>query len=121
MKLYELTYLPAVGLSEEDQKTLAERVVSALEVPPVSQHSNGFFTTIEFNADPEKIEEIEERLKEEKQIQRCLIVKKNPVKFKARSLRRTEFSKKIEKEANENKPKVELQEIEKKLDEILKD
>jgi len=119
MKLYELTYLPLPGLSEDEQKTLSERVISALKTTPISHHSNGFLTTMDFNSEPEKIKEIEEKLKDEAQIQRCLILKKKLVRFKARILRRAEFSKKIEKEAG--KPKVELKEIEKKLDEILKD
>src|SRR3989344_3813651 len=112
MKLYELTYLPLPGISEDKQKALSERVISALETTPVSNHSNGFLTTMDFNTEPEKI-------KEETQIQRYLILQKKFVRFKARILRRAEFSKKIEKETS--KPKVELQEIEKKLDEILKD
>ena len=119
MKLYELTYLPLPGISEDEQKTLSERVISALETSPVSQHSNGFLTTMDFNAEPEKIKEIQEKLKQETQIKRCLILNKRPVKFKARILRRAEFSKKVAEETS--KPKVELQEIEKKLDEILKD
>ena len=119
MKLYELTYLPLPGISEDEQKTLSERVISALETTPVSNHSNGFLTTMDFNVEPEKIKEIEERLKQEKQIQRYLILQKKLVRFKARVLRRAEFSKKIEKETS--KPKIELKEIEKKLDEILKD
>jgi len=119
MKLYELTYLPLPGLSEDDQKTLQDRVVSCLGANLVSQHSNGFLTTMDFNAEAEKIKEIEERLKEETQIQRYLVLNKKPVRFKARILRRAEFSKKVAKETS--KPKVELQEIEKKLDEILKD
>jgi len=119
VKLYELTYLPLPGISGDEQKTLSERVISSLETTPISHHSNGFLTTMDFNAEPEKIKEIEERLKYETQIQRYLILQKKLVRFKARILRRAEFSKKIEKEAS--KPKVELQEIEKKLDEILKD
>ena len=119
MKLYELNYLPLPGISEDEQKSLSERVISVLETSPVSQHSNGFLTTMDFNSEPEKIQGIEEKLKHETQIQRCLILRKRPVKFKARILRRAEFSKRTEKETS--KPKVELQEIEKKLDEILKD
>jgi len=117
MKLYELTYLSLPELSEEEQKNLSEKVISSLETPPVSQHFNGFFTTMDFNQEPEKITEIEGKLKEEKQIKKYLLIRKKPVRFKARILRRAEFSKKTEKETN--KPKVELQEIEKKLDEIL--
>jgi len=119
MKSYELTYLPLPGISEDDQKTLSEKVVSCLETSPISQHSNGFLTTMEFNSEPEKIKEIEEKLKAEPQIQRYLVLNKKPVKFKARVLRRAEFSKKMESKTE--KPKIELQEIEKKLDEILKD
>ena len=119
MKLYELTYLPLPGISEDEQKALSERVISALETTPVSNHSNGFLTTMDFNTEPEKIKEIEEKLKQETQIQRYLILQKKFVRFKARILRRAEFSKKIEKKTE--KSKVELQEIEKKLDEILKE
>ncbi len=119
MKLYELTYLPLPGISEDKQKALSERVISALETTPVSNHSNGFLTTMDFNTEPEKIKEIEEKLKQETQIQRYLILQKKFVRFKARILRRAEFSKKIEKKTE--KSKVELQEIEKKLDEILKE
>jgi len=119
MKLYELDYLALPGLSEDERKTLSERVVSALDTPPTSNHSNGFLTTMEFSAEPNKIIGIEEKLKQEAQIQKYLILNKKPQRFKARILRRAEFSKKVEKETS--KPKVELQEIEKKLDEILKD
>ncbi|MFH1423653.1 MAG: hypothetical protein ABIG29_01705 [Candidatus Nealsonbacteria bacterium] len=119
MKLYELTYLPLPGLSEDEQKTLSEKVVSCLETSPTSQHSNGFVTTMNFNTEPEKIKEIEEKLKQETQVKRYLVLNKKPVKFKARILRRAEFSKKIGDKTG--KPKIELQEIEKKLEEILKD
>jgi len=119
MKLYELSYVSLPDISEDEQKILSEKVISALDTPPVSQHSSGSLTTIDFNAEPEKIREIEEKLKQEPPIQRYLIVKKKLVKFKARILRRAEFSKKMGRETN--KPKVELQEIEEKLNEILKD
>ena len=65
MKLYELTYLPLPGLSEDEQKTLSERVVSILETQPVSQHSSGFLATLDFNSDPEKIGPLKEKLKKE--------------------------------------------------------
>ncbi|MFH1575860.1 MAG: hypothetical protein ABIB55_02875 [Candidatus Nealsonbacteria bacterium] len=118
MKLYELTYLPLPGISQDEQKTLSEKVVSALETSPLGQHQNGFLITVEFNSEPEKIKEIEEKLKNEAQIQRYIILKKKLVKFKARILRRAEFSKRTEKETE--KPKVEIADIEKKLNEILK-
>ena len=123
MKLYELTYLPLPGLSEDEQKTLSERVVSLLETQPVSQHSSGFLATLDFNSDPEKIGPLKEKLKKEPQIQRYIVLKKTPTRFKARILRRAEFSNRTEKafRKEDKKPKVELQEIEKKLDEILKD
>lgn len=119
MKLYELAYLPLPGLSEEEQKTLSDRVISFLGTQPVSQHSSGFMVTVDFNSEGEKIGEIEAGLKKEPQIQRYLLLKKKPVRFRARIMRRAEFSNKMDKKTE--KPKVELQEIEKKLDEILKD
>lgn len=119
MKLYELTYIPVLGLSQDEQAKLCEKIISTLEIQPTSQFSSGFLSTVDFNSEPEKIQEIEEKLKIEPQIQRYLILKKTSSRIKARTFRRTEFSKRIEKETN--RPKVELQEIEKKLDEILKD
>ena len=118
MKLYELTYLSLPGLSEDEQKTLLEKVVSVSGIQPVNQHSSGFFNTLDFNCEPEKIKEIEDKLKQEPQIKRYLIVKKIISRMRTRLPRRPEFSVKTEKKTA--KSKVELQEIEKKLDEILK-
>ena len=118
VKLYELTYLSLPGLSEDEQKTLLEKVVSVSGIQPVNQHSSGFFNTLDFNCEPEKIKEIEEKLKQEPQIKRYLIVKKIISRIRTRFPRRAEFSVKPEKKTA--KSKVELQEIEKKLDEILK-
>ncbi len=127
MKLYELTYLPLPGLSQEEQTKLCEKIISNLEIQPISQFSSGFLSTMDFNSEPEKIKEMEEKLKQEPQIQRYLILKKTLSRVKARVFRRAEFSKRIEKKneaaamgSNRGKPKVELKEIEKKLDEILK-
>lgn len=119
MKVYELTYVPVPGLSEEEQKILQERVISALETAPSSQKINGSLAIVEFSSEPDKINGIKAKLERESQIQKYLFLKKKRIRIKARALRKAEFSRKTEKEAE--KPKVELKGIEEKLDEILKD
>lgn len=119
MKLYELTYIITPGLSEEEQKKLAEKVASFLQNSPTEQNSSGFLNSLTFNSDPEKIKELDASLKETSQIKKYIIVKKEFSRVRIRAPRKLENKEKEEKTTD--KPKVELKEIEKKLDEILKD
>jgi ribosomal protein S6 len=119
MKLYELNYVVSPELSAEQQKNLSEKVVVLLETQPIQQSSSGFLNSLDFYSNPEKIKNIETNLKAEPGIKRLMIVKKSLPKLKARISRRTPLAKKPEKKTD--KPKVELKEIEKKLDEILKE
>jgi hypothetical protein len=121
MKLYELSYVPVTGLLEEDQKALVEKVASFLPNPPTAQNLSGFLTYLEFMAEPENIELVEQKLKGVDELQRYLIVKKVAHHAKTRSNRRIENFKKERETEKTDAEKVELKEIEKKLDEILKD
>ena len=109
MKLYELTYLAPPGLSEEEQKNLSQRVVSYMETQPEKQQGNYFWVSFDFYTEPEKIKALEEKLKDESLIQRYMILKKKV--GRAREIKKLKPA----------KPKVELKEIEKKLDEILRE
>lgn len=119
MKLYELTYIPSLDLSEEEQKKLLERVVSFLQASPIEQRLSVSLVSLDFYTEPEKIEDIEKNLKAEPQIKKYMIIKRIIRKAKIKVPRKKVISTKTEKKTE--KPKVELKEIEKKLDEILKE
>lgn len=107
MKHYELTYLIPPGISREEQQKLSERVISYTEAQPTKQQGNSFWLSFDFYAEPEKIGMIKEKLKDETSIKKYMILKKKAGKI--REIRKPKTT----------KPKVELKEIEKKLDEIL--
>ncbi len=130
MRIYELNYLISPELSEEDVKMLREKITSLIqekegvlieEKPsfkkklayPVKKHSLAFLATVNFRLLPEKLKDLEKKIKEEKQILRYLILIR-PI-IKQTTLRKPKI-RKIEKV---KKGKVELKEIEKKLEEIL--
>jgi len=129
MKNYELTLLISPDLSEEELKLLKEKIISLIqkeggilnqESPltkkslafPIKKRQSAYFVTLDFQILPEKIEDLEKKLKGEGKILRYLISVKTPIK---------EVFPKIKKLAKIEKPKakVELKEIEKKLEEIL--
>jgi len=110
MKTYELTCLIYPGFSEEN-------LISYLPTKPIKTQLTSSFISLEFYAEPDKIQDLEKKLKDETQIQKYMILVKKPKKFRAKPIRKIaeEFK------TQPKKPKVELKEIEKKLDEILKD
>ena len=113
MKYYELTCLISPNFSEE-------RLIAYLPTKPIKKQLTSTLITLEFYTEPEKIKEIEKKLKAESGIQRYIILNKEiprpEVKISKRLPRETLI--KTEKKSEE-KPKVELKEIEKKLEEIL--
>jgi len=125
MKQYELTYLAPIGLSEEEQKNLSLKVASFIDAITESKQENSLWVSFDFNAEPEKIKEIEKQLKAEPLIKKYMLVKKEIIKpssllFKRRKPVKTEDASDKTK-IQLDKPKVELKEIGEKLDEILKD
>jgi len=119
MKLYELTYIPSSDLSDEEQKKLLERVVSFLQTSPIEQRLFTSLVSLDFYTEPEKIEALEKNLKAEPQIKKYMLVKRIIHKVRVKNSRKAADSVKTEKKTK--KPRVELKEIEKKLDEILKE
>lgn len=110
MKYYEVTCTILPDFSEEN-------LIAQLPSQPIKKLLTSSLISVEFWTEPDKIEELEKKLKANPQIQRCLIVVKKPEKLRLKPVRKPirEFK------AQAEKPKVELKEIEKKLDEILKD
>lgn len=134
MKLYELTYLISAELSEEELKALQEKINSFIQeegilnraekeikkklAQPVEKKGVVSLVTLSFQMSPEKLINLEKKMKMEPRILRYFILAKKVPKFaeiKVPTLPKKppRIPKKIVK------PKVELKEIEKKLEEIL--
>jgi len=125
MKTYQLTYLVSGKISRKELEKLEEKVNSEIEKEggvlvgkdlsierktayPIKKEEEVFLVSLDFNFSPEKIKDLEKKLKEENKILRYLILVKE------------KKEKPTEKETLKKK-KVELKEIEKKLKEILEE
>jgi small subunit ribosomal protein S6 len=125
MKTYQLTYLVSGKISRKELEKLEEKVNSEIEKEggvlvgkdlsierktayPIKKEEEVFLVSLDFNFSPEKIKDLEKKLKEENKILRYLILVKE------------KKEKPAEKETLKKK-KVELKEIEKKLKEILEE
>lgn len=107
---------------------------------PIEEQNNGFLSTLHFFLKPEKVKKIKDYLKEEEEILRFLVFKKEaskkkPGKKKKKEKKKTEKEssskekekdsstptdqKKEDKKQNKKRKKVDLDEVEKKLDQIL--
>ena len=147
MKYYELTYLVSSETNEEDLKKLTEEIDSFIQKEegviaksgnpfpetlayPIKKQKTIFWISLEFCLSPEKIEGIKKKIKKEKRILRfVLISKKGPKKQDVKTETNTDEIKINEVETvtdqiapskkEKSEKKVELKEIEEKLDEIL--
>ena len=140
-KTYELLYIiPFTSEKEEIQSTLQKvkesikgmnvELLSQEEIGkrkiayPIKRHRYGYYSAIVFRVDSEKIEDIQQKLRLMPEILRFQIVNVRLQKPKAREAKKEkkleEKTKKIEKEMP-RKEKVVLEDIDKKIDEILKE
>ncbi|MDP3996052.1 MAG: 30S ribosomal protein S6 [bacterium] len=132
MKTYELTYLISSELTEEQAKELQNKVSALIQgeeglliggsliskkrlAYAIKKQSQAYLVTTIFQLLPEKLANLEKALKTDGQILRYIILIKRPVKEVKKS--RMFIEPKIEKPKKEKK--VELEAIEKKLEEIL--
>ncbi len=135
MKNYELTCLISPDLSEEELNIIKEKIASFVQqeggffgetTSPqkreltnlIKKKGSAYLVIINFQLSPEKIENLENKLKNEGDILRYLLTIKPSIKEAASVLRKTIKAKVVKKKPVE---KVELKEIEKKLEEILTD
>jgi len=137
VKYYELSYLINPELSEEEVKILSEKVskyaqeakgvLDIAEIPvkkrlgyPIKKKRTAYFITTKFHLEDGNLETLEKSLKTEPQILRFMLVTLKPMKTNGK-MRKTTRAEKIEKpsETDKGEEKVELKEIEKKLEEIL--
>ncbi len=127
MKNYELTYLIPSTLAEEEQKRISEEVSSLIQdkggvlkeggVPikrilpqAIGQYGEILSVSINFYINPEKIREIESGLKEKREVLRFMLVVKEAISAPK------PIRKRIKEEPQK---KVELKDIEDKINEIL--
>jgi len=130
MKFYELTYLISPELSEEEIRTLQEKINSLIQEEggvlsevnsvvrktlayPIEKKRVAYLAILSFQLDPERLGSLEKKIKAESGILRYLILtKKLPKRVAAMPVKKP-------RKITKPKPKVELKEIEKKLEEIL--
>ena len=134
MKHYELTYLISSEISEEEVKSLPEKVLVLVQeadgiienrILPlkrklaysINKQEDAYLATLTFQLDPEKLVGLEKKLKAEGKILRYLLLVKRPIKEVKRVIRKVISEKLVSVQSQEKK--VELKEIEKKLEEIL--
>jgi small subunit ribosomal protein S6 len=127
MKTYEFTYLISPDLSREDLSSLQETIKSFIKEEegsivrinsplkrilayPIKKNKEAFLADLTFDLNPDKLDSLKKKIRAEKRIIRYLLLKKKLLKkkLKVRALRKPQ-----------PKAKVELKEIEKKLEEIL--
>ncbi len=136
MQLYQLDYLVSPEASEEKVKDFGNKIKSLIEEKggsiikteilirqvlayEIKKFNEAFLASLSFNLEPEKIGSIEEELKTEKNILRYLLFKKKIVRIKPKRRKTISFIKDVKALEIKPKRKVELKEIEKKLEEIL--
>lgn len=121
-KHYELTYTTSKNLRAEESDALLERVTSLLPQAMVLKKGYDFFS-LEFYAEPDQIQDLGKKLKADAQIVRFMILVKKLAKAELKPSRRMTKEPLIKSTEIEKmrKQKVELKEIGKKLDEILKE
>ena len=132
MKNYELTYLISSDVSGEELKNLSEKIKSFVQKEEgaikkttessktklgyqIKEKGEAFLSILNFSFQPEKIADLEKKLKAENQILRYMILNKD-LSEKTLYPKRT----RPELKTKESK-KVELKEIDKKIEEILKE
>jgi ribosomal protein S6 len=149
MKTYELTYIVSPEITSEEAEAKAKEIESAIQSRegvivkqsnpiaktlsyPIKKRASGFFGVLEFQLEPEKLIELKEIIEKDGKIVRHMVIIKLPQK--PRKERRSkpvpafEIEKKAEieqpiikdeKQVKVQKEKVELKDIEQKLDELL--
>lgn len=132
MKNYELTYLIKPDIAEEEIKSLIEKISAFIQEQgkliktseankrnlgyQIKDRAEALLVSLEFSFHPENLKSLEEMLKKENQVIRHIIVIKKKTKETAPRI------KPVEPLAEKPQPdkKVELKEIDKKIEEILK-
>ncbi len=145
MKQYELTYLAPHELTEEAVKSLQDKVAGFIQAKngtvtefqkaykrrlaySVKNKDVAYVNTVVFSMDPNSMDALKKELKDEPLVLRSLLLTYKPfvekprrVRSKERQLEEKSQTAVEEKPARREKAKVELNDIEEKLEEILQD
>jgi small subunit ribosomal protein S6 len=138
MKNYELTYLIKSDLTEEEVKEFQEKIISLIQEKggvlgkinsplkkklayPIKKEGQAYLATLNFQLNPEELAGLEKKIKLKNQILRYLILTKKEAKIIPEAIKIPPIAKKRKEVIPEKEKKVELEEIEKKLEEILKE
>lgn len=145
MKPYELTCIVSSEITAEEAEAEIKNIESYIqekegiilksEKPfpmtlsyPIKKQGSGFFAILEFQLEPEHLDELKKKLGKNSKIIRSMLIIKNPAKIQKQRRTRKKplispavvgditISAQAEKKTSK---KVELKEIEEKLDEIL--
>ena len=144
MKTYELTYIVSPELISEEAEAKSKEIETIIQNKeglvlrqlnpiaktlsyPIKKQASGYLGVLEFQLEPEKLNELEESLKKDEKIVRHMVIIKKPAKQSKERRTRIkaapilEFKSTVEerKEEEKTEKKVELRDIEQKLDEIL--
>jgi len=140
MKNYKLILLLSPDLSEEEAKTQLEKTVSLVknneEVAVETRSRNkirlghsinkkreAYYCALLFSSEPEKLAPLKDKLKAETAILRWGLFTNNPIKempaFRQRIFREAPIEAPVISESSKLEKKVELKEIEEKLEKIL--
>ncbi|MDP2910490.1 MAG: 30S ribosomal protein S6 [bacterium] len=140
MKQYELTYLISPELSESEINDLSQKVLGFIEEEkgkidkkqepikkklgyPIKNKKEAFLVCLDFSSDPEKITDLEKKIRTESQILRHIVIIKEKIKeipFKHRFKPIADLPEAGQPTADQSRVgKVELKEIDKKIEEIL--
>jgi len=130
--MYELTYIINPNLSEQEVVTQTDKVAGFINELggeiikkdstikkrklsyPIKKEKEGYFISLDFQLSPSQLEKLNHQLKQEKDILRYLIISKKIQKLKP--IKVEKFKEKITE-----RPKVKLEELDKKLEELLKE
>ena len=138
MRNYELTLLLKASVDESSLQGLLGEIASMLQdegaliitqdikgkralLAPVKKHSEAQLAVIKFTMDPQKIESMDTNLKNKESILRFALLTYTPQKAKERLIAKPVATPAIAKEEPAEVEKVEIGDIDKKLEEIFKD
>jgi small subunit ribosomal protein S6 len=140
--MYELTYIVNSNLSEEEVAAQTDKVRSFInelagEVKneklgekrrlayPIKKHGYGYYVTIEFNIEPQNVIELDKKIKLQSNVLRHLLITKEIIKETHRRIVLPRVAKEkiglAPRPEGHPEEKVKIEELDKKLEEILEE